>query len=218
MPSPRLATDGRAAALLVVACAALLTLGFASESAKSITASKWVTTVCKAETKLHSAVQGRFDALNAAASAGDVAAVKSAFVNLVGALQAPTKTLLSSLQKAGVPNVTNGKQIASTYVSTVQTVVKNLPALKTKVEAIQATDLAAFMAALNPALAPLNVTKTADSKVQTLDTDGKVATALGNCGGVFAAGGGQSGGNNANTPSTTGQRGGSSTPAPTAAH
>ena len=192
--------------VVVVACVAVLTLGSGTANAKTVSASKWVTAVCAAETKLHSAVQTKFDALNAASSAGDVAATKAALVGVVAALVAPTKTLLSSLNNSGVPKITNGTKIAQTYVSTVQSLAKQLPDFKSKLAALPTTDMATFMNAANAVLTPLmHVTQAADKKVQTLDKDGTVATPLGRCGGVFAAGGGRSGNS---APSTTTPGGG----------
>jgi hypothetical protein len=202
--------------LVLVAAISLgvLTLGFGVPSAKLVSASKWVKTVCAAETKLHSAVSDKFAALNAALSAGDAAGAKTAFVAFVGALPGPTKTLLSSLGKAGVPKVTNGKKIAQLYVNTDQAVAKALPGMKTQAEGLPTSDTKTFKTAGQKVLNTIkNPTEAATSKILTLDTDMQVNTQLTNCGGVYAVGGGgQSSGGQSGSGQGGGGQGGSTPP------
>ena len=55
---------------------------------------------------------------------------------LLDALPGPTKTLLSSVKKAGVPKVTNGKKIAQAYVTALQAIEKALPGIEKQAAAL----------------------------------------------------------------------------------
>jgi hypothetical protein len=191
--------------------------GATVSGAKTVSASKWVKAVCAAETKIKSAAASKFDTLNAAAKAGDVEAAKAAFVSLIGALPGPSKTLLLSLKKAGVPKIRNGKQIAKTYVTALKDIQKALPGIKTQAEALPTSDLDTLKTAARATNAPIeSVTKAANAKVGTLDGTGKVAPALGACGGVFAVGGGSEGGGQNGDGQNAGEQPGGTAPPPAA--
>ena len=114
----------------------LATLGGATATSKTVSSSKWVKAVCAAETKVRSATTSKFEALNAASKAGDASKTKAAFVALLDSLPGPTKTLLSSVKKAGVPKVTNGKKIAQAYVTAIQAIEKALPGVQKQAAAL----------------------------------------------------------------------------------
>jgi hypothetical protein len=158
-------------------------------STKKVSASKWVETVCAAEKKAHDVAASKIKPAETAAQAGDLAGAKTAFVGFIDALPGQTKTLLSSLKKAGVPKVTNGQHIALTYVVTIQAVMNALPAIKTEAEAVPTSDPDALRTAVRAVtMRFLGVAGPADYQVLALDTSARVAGALHNCGGVYAAG------------------------------
>jgi hypothetical protein len=193
-------------AALVTLSAFAVAAHAAVPATKTVSASQWVKSVCAAEAKLKSSVTSQLNALNAAGARGDVAAEKTAFVDLVGHVPNAIKTLVSSINKAGVPKTTNGKQIVQTYVSTLNTIEKTLVKAKSTIEGLPTTNASEFASQARSSVKTDTVTMSANQKVKTLDTQGKLFTSLQGCGGVFSISGG-----GGSSQSTNGQ-GGSSSP------
>ena len=133
--------------------------------------------------------------MNAAGARNDVAGAKAALVDLVDHVPSAVKTLVSSLNKAGVPKITNGKKITQTYVNTLHSIAKTITSVKAQLEALPTDNPTAFNSGAQALIKPTGTeAQTANARVQTLDTQGKVYTPLQSCGGVFALSGGSQGG------------------------
>ncbi len=213
--------SGRARVLVVTGvCVGVLALGIAPASAKTVSASKYVTAVCVAQTKANASLQSKFNALNTVFAGADPAATKTALINVIAAAPPALKTMLSSLKKAGEPKVTNGKQIARANLATLQSTLSVLPSVQTQLAALPTTTTAALKAAAQGIIGPLQTaTQTGNDKAKALDKDGTVMTPINNmCGEVGNIGGGSGSGSGNNSsnggqPSGTGGSSGGGAPA-----
>jgi len=146
-------------------------------------AAQWVTAVCAAETSLHGTLQGELDAIK---SKADAASQKQGFVDFISGLPAQLKTLERAIKQSGAPNVTNGKKIAKTYISTLNAILKKLPSLKSQAEALPTSSQQALQSAGMAIGQAIDAIKQkGDSKVSSLDSSGTLAPNLGTCGGTF---------------------------------
>jgi hypothetical protein len=199
---------------VVVGAVALLTFGVGTASAKPVSASKWGKGVCAAWTtfRSNSALATQFSAVTAAAAGDtpDVAVLKSALASFFDAAPPVLQTLSSQFKKAGEPTITNGKKIAQTYVSAVDSLAQLLTSDKAKLPTLP-SDPAALKSAVGDMFnASSNAFQGADQKVKTLDKDRKVKKALADCGGSLSgaassaapSGGASSGGAPSGAPPT----------------
>ena len=139
--------------------------------------------MCAAETTLHDTLQGELDAVK---SGSDAAAQKQGFVNFLSGLPAQVKTLNRAIKKAGIPSVTNGKEISMTYIDTLKAIIAKVPSLKSTAEALPTSSKDALQSAgasIGNALDAIK--KQGDTKVSSLDSSGMLAPDLGRCGGIF---------------------------------
>ncbi|MDE3069758.1 MAG: hypothetical protein KGJ43_03425 [Acidobacteriota bacterium] len=125
-------------ALLVGGC------GGSSKSPGTVSASSYMGQVCTSVASWVHAVQSRAAELERQVAAKpNAAGAKKELEAFVGATIADTETAVNALRSAGVPNVANGKKIASALLGAFERAGATLKSLKPKVAALSATDTAA---------------------------------------------------------------------------
>jgi hypothetical protein len=127
----------------------LITLAISAcggSSSSGVSAGSYVKSVCTAVRSWANDIAARSSALNVA-SITNAAQGKTAIQAFFTAAVADTNTVVSKLKSAGMPNVTNGKQISGALVSSFGQIETALSSGKTQADALPTNDPQAFKTA-----------------------------------------------------------------------
>jgi hypothetical protein len=111
-----------------------------------VSASSYASAVCKSVGAWAKDIQARSGALNVA-SIGSAAQGKTAILGFMTAAVKDTDTVVSQLQSAGTPSVSNGSTIAAALVTSFKQIDSALAAAETQANALPTTSPAAFKTA-----------------------------------------------------------------------
>ncbi len=137
----RLALTGIAVTLALAACGG-------SSSSSGVTAAAYVKSVCVTLATWKSDVTGAASKLQTASSAAkSLVQGKAEYVVFVTSLVAATQKAASGLKSAGIPNVKDGKQGATTLSQAFDQASTSLAGTIAKAKAIPTTSAAAYQAA-----------------------------------------------------------------------
>jgi hypothetical protein len=143
-------------------------------AAESLPAKQWAKRVCNAVGDWSERVDGAL-ALDDEAALTDAATVRKSLLKLLKRAQRETRTLLSDLEGAGTPRVTGGKDAATALRDSYEQVLTSVTDARRGVKAASTTDPAAFLLALDGALAA--ATTAVGEVANTFETEPALNTA-----------------------------------------
>jgi hypothetical protein len=135
--------------IALIAAAVTMAASASAGAASRVSGSKWTKTTCGALSDFQESVNHRLSALQTSLLQGsgpfDLAALKGTVSAALDGATGDAAVLASTIERAGVPDVKNGKKIAQALSDAVQSERAMLPDLKTRVDAIVADAIVAFL-------------------------------------------------------------------------
>lgn len=164
---------------LVVAASLLVASLFVFSSvasAKPVSPGTWTARVCSARTDLEQVVSS----FNSAQHSTTTRGAKAQLVTFLGAATSASRATVRNLQKAGIPNVPNGKKIADGLVKGTKRATALFAHAEAQARALPTANVAAFKAAVKKVSATLTQggasLKSFGRSLKKLDTSGKLSS------------------------------------------
>lgn len=116
----------------------------AASSGDTVSIATWAAGFCGSFDAWISKIKEASSTVGSGLSGGDVAAGKAAIIRLFETASAETKTLISSLEDGGVPDMSDGDRFVSDLTGKFQDFDRAIDAAKTEAEALPIDDPAGF--------------------------------------------------------------------------